>query len=45
MPQVGGGVVAGRECDWGFQVVENIMVFGLVGGYTVLFNLQKFTEV
>lgn len=44
-PQVGDGIVTGRESECGFQVVENIMMFGLISGCTVLSNSQKFIEV
>ena len=45
MSQVGDGIVTGRESEWGFQVFENMMMFGLISDCTVLSNSQKFTEV
>lgn len=46
MPQVGVGIVSVKECaEVSMLLRKNMMMFGLVGGYTVLFSLQKFIEV
>lgn len=43
---MGVGIVSVKECaEVSMLLRKNMMMFGLVGGYTVLFSLQKFIEV